>query len=220
MAKLLENTFRHVNIALVNEMALFCQELGINLWEAIDAAATKPFGFMAFRPGPGVGGHCIPIDPSYLSWHVRRRGYSFRFVELACEINDRMPGYVAVRAGELLNRERKPINGSNILVLGIAYKRDIGDVRETSAVALVRRLTGMGAEVSWHDPHVGRQETLEAGVRRLPELSVEVLRGFDLVIVHTDHSTYDWPWIVQHSALVLDTRNVVAALADPRIGRL
>jgi nucleotide sugar dehydrogenase len=220
MAKLLENTFRHVNIALVNEMAVFCQELGIDLWEAIDAAATKPFGFMAFRPGPGVGGHCIPIDPSYLSWHVRRRGYSFRFVELACEINDHMPGYVAVRAGELLNRERKPVNGSKILVLGIAYKQDIGDVRETSAVALVRRLIGMGAEVSWHDPHVGRQETLETGTQRLLELSAEVLRGFDLVIIHTDHSTYDWPWIVQHAALVLDTRNVAAALADPRIGRL
>ena len=220
MAKLLENTFRHVNIALVNEMAVFCQELGVNLWESIEAAATKPFGFMPFRPGPGVGGHCIPIDPSYLSWHVRRLGYSFRFVELACEINDRMPDYVASRAGELLNRDRKAVNGARILVLGVAYKRDVADVRETPAVPLVRRLLAKGAEVSWHDPWVDQVEGLPASVRRLPHLSDEALGAFDLVIVHTDHTVYDWPWILEHAALVLDTRNATAAFEHPRVARL
>jgi UDP-N-acetyl-D-glucosamine dehydrogenase len=216
MAKLLENNFRHVNIAIVNEMAVFCQELGVNLWEAIDAAATKPFGFMAFKPGPGVGGHCIPIDPSYLSWHVRRLGYSFRFVELACEINDRMPDYVVARAGELLNRERRAVNGSRVLILGVAYKRDIGDVRETSAVAVIHRLLAKGAAVSWHDPHVERLQSLLAETHRIHELSSEVLRGFDLVIIHTDHTTYDWPWIIPNSALVLDTRNVTATIHNHR----
>jgi UDP-N-acetyl-D-glucosamine dehydrogenase len=220
MAKLLENTFRHVNIALVNEMAVFCQELGVDLWEAIEAAATKPFGFMAFKPGPGVGGHCIPIDPSYLSWHVRRLGYSFRFVELACEINDRMPEYVADRAGELLNRERKAINGSRILLLGVAYKADVSDVRETPAVVVARRLTGRGAALSWHDPYVERCESLETMARRVYELSPRVLRAFDLAIIHTDHTTYDWPSIIENSALVLDTRNVTAAFRKSGIARL
>jgi nucleotide sugar dehydrogenase len=220
MAKLLENTFRHVNIALVNEMAVFCQELGVDLWESIDAAATKPFGFMPFRPGPGVGGHCIPIDPSYLSWHVRRLGYSFRFVELACEINDRMPDYVAARAADLLNRDRKAVNGARVLVLGVAYKRDVADVRETPAVSLVRRLLAKGAEVSWHDPWVERFDGLPEAARRLPNLSAEALGAFDLVVVHTDHSSYDWPWILRHSALVLDTRNATAAFRHPRVTRL
>jgi UDP-N-acetyl-D-glucosamine dehydrogenase len=220
MAKLLENTFRHVNIALVNEMAVFCQELGVNLWEAIDAAATKPFGFMAFKPGPGVGGHCIPIDPSYLSWQVRRLGYSFRFVELACEINDRMPDYVVARAGELLNRDRKAVNGSRILVAGVAYKRDVSDVRETPAATLVRRLLARGAEVSWHDPHVEQFDGLPAAARRVRDLSEKVLNSFDLVLIHTDHAAYDWAWIAQHSALVLDTRNATAGIRSPHVARL
>jgi UDP-N-acetyl-D-glucosamine dehydrogenase len=220
MAKLLENTFRHVNIALVNEMAVFCQELGVDLWQAIDAAATKPFGFMAFKPGPGVGGHCIPIDPSYLSWQVRRLGYSFRFVELACEINDRMPDYVALRAAELLNRQRKSVNGSRILIVGVAYKREVGDVRETPAVTLVRRLLARGAEVSWHDPHVERFEGLPVAACRILELSEELLGSFDLVLIHTDHSTYDWDWVVQHSVLVLDTRNATAELRSPHVVKL
>jgi nucleotide sugar dehydrogenase len=219
MAKLLENTFRHVNIALVNEMAVFCQELGVDLWEAIDAAATKPFGFMAFRPGPGVGGHCIPIDPSYLSWRVRRLGYSFRFVELACEINDRMPDYVATRAGDLLNKDRRAVNGSRVLLLGVAYKANVGDVRETTAEALIRRLVARGASVAWHDPHVGVLDLREPATR-VESLSPEVLRHFDLVIIHTDHASYDWPWIVEHAALVLDTRNVTRSLPNPNVVRL
>jgi UDP-N-acetyl-D-glucosamine dehydrogenase len=219
MAKLLENTFRHVNIALVNEMAVFCHELGIDLWEAIDAAATKPFGFMPFRPGPGVGGHCIPIDPSYLSWRVKRLGYSFRFVELACEINERMPDYVAHRIADLLNQERKAVNGARVLLLGVAYKRDVADLRESSAFALARRLAARGAEVDWQDPHV---ETFEPGPRvgRIEALSDEALAGYDLVVIHTDHSAYDWDWIVPRTRRVLDTRNATAGLDDPRVARL
>ena len=219
MAKLLENTFRHVNIALVNEMAVFCHELGIDLWEAIDAAATKPFGFMPFRPGPGVGGHCIPIDPSYLSWRVKRLGYSFRFVELACEINERMPDYVAHRVADLLNQERKAVNGARVLLLGVAYKRDVGDLRESSAFALARRLAARGAEVHWQDPHV---EAFEPGppVTRLDELTAEALAGYDLVVVHTDHSAYDWDWIVPRARRVLDTRNATAGAGDDRVARL
>jgi UDP-N-acetyl-D-glucosamine dehydrogenase len=219
MAKLLENTFRHVNIALVNEMAVFCHELGIDLWEAIDAAATKPFGFMPFKPGPGVGGHCIPIDPSYLSWRVKRLGYSFRFVELACEINERMPNYVVHRAAELLNQERKAVNGSRVLLLGVAYKRDVADVRESPAFVLARRLTHRGARVSWHDPHVERFAP-EAEAERLDELSAEALAAFDLVVVHTDHSSYDWPWITRHARLLLDTRNATAGIETEGIFRL
>jgi nucleotide sugar dehydrogenase len=220
MAKLLENTFRHVNIALVNEMAVFCQELEVDLWQAIDAAATKPFGFMAFEPGPGVGGHCIPIDPSYLSWQVRRLGYSFRFVELACEINDRMPDYVVARAGELLNRAFRAVNGSRILILGVAYKREVGDVRETPAATLVRRFVARGAQVSWHDPFVQRFDGLPPTARRIQELSEELLGSFDLILIHTDHSVYDWNWIVKHSPLVLDTRNATAAVQGSHVTRL
>jgi UDP-N-acetyl-D-glucosamine dehydrogenase len=220
MAKLLENTFRHVNIALVNEMAIFCQELGVDLWQAINAAATKPFGFMAFKPGPGVGGHCIPIDPSYLSWRVRRLGYSFRFVELACEINDRMPDYVAARASELLNRQRKAVNGSRILILGVAYKREVGDIRETPAAALMRRFLAKGAEVSWHDPHVERFESLPAAARRIRDLSEEILAYFDLVLIHTDHTSYDWVWIAEHAALLLDTRNATAGIRSSHVAKL
>src|SRR5579863_6984203 len=154
MAKLLENTYRHVNIALVNEMLIFSRELDVDLWDAIRCAATKPFGFQAFYPGPGVGGHCIPIDPNYLSYKVRTLGYPFRFVELAQEINSRMPSYVTDRAAELLNRHAKPVNGAKVLLLGVTYKRDIADQRESPARPLARKLLGRGAQVSYHDPYV------------------------------------------------------------------
>src|SRR6185295_12245503 len=182
MAKLLENTYRHVNIALVNEMAIFCDELGIDLWEAIGAASTKPFGFAPFTPGPGVGGHCIPVDPSYLSWRVRRLGYPFRFVELAAEINDRMPHYVASRIADLLNDVHKSVDGSRILVLGLAYKRDLGDLRESPAPVLIRRLESRGALVRWHDPHVrGYRIADSAAVAVEGALSAEELAAADLV---------------------------------------
>jgi UDP-N-acetyl-D-glucosamine dehydrogenase len=220
MAKLLENTYRHVNIALVNEMAIFCEELGIDLWESIAAAATKPFGFAAFSPGPGVGGHCIPIDPSYLSWRVRRLGYPFRFVELAGEVNDRMPHYIATRIAELLNEHHRPVAGSRILLLGVAYKRDVADVRESPAFALARRLRDRGADLRWHDPHAGRFEVDGVPLPRVTELSAEALEAVDLVVVHTDHSAYDWPAIVGDAPLVFDTRNATAGISDPRIRRL
>jgi len=220
MAKLLENTYRHVNIALVNEMAIFCTELGIDLWEAIEAASTKPFGFMKFQPGPGVGGHCIPIDPSYLSWRVRRLGYSFRFVELAAEINDRMPDYIATRVSDLLNQYHKPVNGARVLLLGVAYKRDVGDVRESPAYTLARRLRVRGAQVTWHDPHVKHFEAEGIPFPRTDRLTEAELGAADLVIVHTDHSYYDWPAIIAGAHLVFDTRNATIGLEDPKITRL
>jgi nucleotide sugar dehydrogenase len=220
MAKLLENTYRHVNIALMNEMAVFCTELGINLWEAIEAASTKPFGFMKFRPGPGVGGHCIPIDPSYLSWRVRKLGYSFRFVELAGEINDRMPDYIATRVSDLLNQHRKPVNGARILILGVAYKQDVADVRESPAFALTRKLGARGAQVTWHDPHVDRFEVEGVSLPRIAQLTEGELASADLVVVHTNHSYYDWPAVVAGARLVFDTRNATIGIGDPKITRL
>ena len=208
MAKLLENTFRHVNIALVNEMAIFCRELGVDLNSAIDAAATKPFGFMAFRPGPGVGGHCIPIDPSYLSWRVRQLGYSFRFVELAEEINDRMPAYVVSRSAALLNDVSKPLRGSEILMIGVAYKKDISDVRESPVYSVARRLMTAGASVSWYDPFVESFMVDDATTNRVDELDPVSLRRADLTVVITDHTGIDWDHIREHAQLILDTRNV------------
>ena len=221
MAKLLENTYRHVNIALVNEMAIFCEELGIDLWESIGAASTKPFGFAAFTPGPGVGGHCIPVDPSYLSWRVRRLGYPFRFVELAGEINDRMPSYVASRIGDLLNDVQKSVSGSRILVLGIAYKKDLGDMRESPAPVLIRRLESRGAQVRWHDPHVAPRPLEDSSAVAVEgELTAEELAAADLVVVHTDHSAYDAEMIVRHSSRLFDTRNMTAQHRAPHVFRL
>jgi nucleotide sugar dehydrogenase len=221
MAKLLENTYRHVNIALVNEMAIFCEELGIDLWESIGAASTKPFGFAPFTPGPGVGGHCIPVDPSYLSWRVRRLGYPFRFVELAAEINDRMPVYVASRVAALLNDDHKSVAGSRILVLGVAYKRNLGDMRESPAPVLISRLENRGAIVRWHDPHV-RPHTLPGTTAEAVEgeLSAEELAAADLVVVHTDHSAYDPGMVVRHSSKVFDTRNLTAGHPAAHVVRL
>jgi nucleotide sugar dehydrogenase len=221
MAKLLENTYRHVNIALVNEMAIFCEELGIDLWESIGAASTKPFGFAPFTPGPGVGGHCIPVDPSYLSWRVRRLGYPFRFVELAAEINDRMPNYVAARIADLLNDVHKSVGGSRILVLGVAYKRDLGDMRESPAPVLIRRLERRGAIVHWHDPHVRIREIEDSrAVVVEGDLTAAELAAADLVVVHTDHSVYDPELIVRHSRRVFDTRNLTAGHPAAHVFRL
>jgi nucleotide sugar dehydrogenase len=210
MAKLLENTYRHVNIALVNEMAIFCHELGVDLWDAIRCAATKPFGFQPFFPGPGVGGHCIPIDPNYLSYQVRRLGYPFRFVELAQEINGRMPGYVVSRATELLNRNYKPVNGSSVLLLGVTYKKDTADLRETPATSVARQLRRAGARVAYCDPHVtewfvdGRR--VEAGGR-----VADAVAAADLVILLQAHSAYDPDEIGRRARLLLDTRGVTTA---------
>ena len=223
MAKLLENTYRHVNIALVNEMAVFCHELGIDLWDAIRCASTKPFGFQPFYPGPGVGGHCIPIDPNYLSYKVRTLGYPFRFVELAQEINSRMPGYVVDRVAELLNRHAKPLNGANVLLLGVTYKRDIADQRESPARPIARRLLARGAVLAYHDPHVPDWAIDGQPVRRATDLDTEIVTA-DVTILLQDHSGYNLGQLASESRLFFDTRGKLAgrgaAGADPDIETL
>jgi UDP-N-acetyl-D-glucosamine dehydrogenase len=207
LAKLLENTFRHVNIALVNEMAMLCHEMGIDVWEVIDAAATKPFGFMAFTPGPGVGGHCIPLDPTYLAWQVRRDvGHQFRILEQAQDINARMPGWVAARIGETLNEHAKPLKGARVLVLGVAYKPDVGDVRESPSLRVMSVLERRGARLAFHDPYV---ETVTVNGRPLErtELTGEAVASSDLVALLTPHSAYDLEWLAATGAPVFDARN-------------
>jgi UDP-N-acetyl-D-glucosamine dehydrogenase len=222
LVKLLENTFRAVNIGLVNEIAIICDKLGVDVWEVIDAAATKPFGFMKFTPGPGIGGHCIPLDPHYLAWKMRTLNYKTRFIDLASEINSAMPDYVVEKVARALNDDRKAVNGSRVLVLGIAYKRDIDDMRESPALDVMRLLEQRGAEVVYHDPHVARyrEEGVEhAGVA----LTAEELGRADAVVIVTDHSVTDWAFVVEHAGLVVDTRNAtakVAAGARARIVRL
>lgn len=207
LTKLLENTFRHVNVALVNEMAMFAADLGIDIWEAIDAASTKPFGYMRFTPGPGVGGHCLPIDPSYLSWSVKRRlGQSFRFVELANDVNDHMPGYVVRRLGAALNRRRQAFNGSRILLLGLAYKRNTSDARESPARAVATQLLQLGCEVRVADPYV--LAAPDEGFRRV-DLTVEEVSAADAVVVLTDHDVFDFGLVGAHGRYVLDTRHRV-----------
>jgi UDP-N-acetyl-D-glucosamine dehydrogenase len=216
LAKVLENTFRHVNIALVNELAMFAADLGINVWAAIDAASTKPFGYMRFTPGPGVGGHCLPIDPSYLSWRVKRTlGHSFRFVELANDINDHMPEYVVRRLMLMFNRHKKSINGSQVLLLGLAYKKNTGDDRESPSRPIVERLLSLGAEIRAADPHV-----IEGAVDKrikLVDLSESEVQSADAVILLTDHDAFDLAMVEQHAACVLDTRN---RLTGPAVEKL
>jgi UDP-N-acetyl-D-glucosamine dehydrogenase len=205
LTKLLENTFRHVNIALVNELAMFAYDLGINIWEAIDASATKPFGFMRFTPGPGVGGHCLPIDPSYLSWQVKRRlGTPFRFVELANDVNDHMPDYVVRRITTLLNAERKAVNGSRLLLLGLAYKKNSGDARESPAVKVAERLIQLGARVQAVDPHV--RDPHAAVPIPMGELTAAEVAAADLAVILTDHDAFDYG-VLTAAPLVLDTRH-------------
>jgi len=216
LAKLLENTFRHVNVALVNELAVCCHELGIDVWSVIDLAATKPFGFMRFTPGPGVGGHCLPIDPSYLSWQVRRAlGRTFRFIEIANDVNDHMPAYVVSRVVDHLNRKRRAVNGSSILLVGLTYKRNSGDARQSPAAAVAHHLAELGAKLSAIDPHVAPHEV--PGPVRLVACTPEVIEAADLVIVLSDHDTVDWDLVARHGAKVLDTRN---RLTGPGVDRL
>ena len=210
MAKLLENTYRHVNIALVNEMAIFCHELGVDLWDAIRCASTKPFGFQPFYPGPGVGGHCIPIDPNYLSYKVRRLGYPFRFVELAQEINGRMPGYVVLRATELLNQNKKPVNGSRVLMVGVTYKKDCADLRESPAVSVARQLWRAGAQVAYCDPYVS-EWSVDGRRVDVGHPLADAVAAADLVILLQAHSAYDLDDIDRRAQLLLDTRGVTTA---------
>ncbi|GAB3573540.1 nucleotide sugar dehydrogenase [Leifsonia lichenia] len=206
LTKLLENTFRHVNIALVNELAIFGHQLGVNVWESIDAASTKPFGFMKFTPGPGVGGHCLPVDPSYLSWQVRRKlGQSFRFVELANDINDHMPDYVAQRLMVLLNKKGKAINGARIVLVGLSYKRNTGDIRESPSLRLIDVLSDLGAEIVGVD---GRVEDYRwpAGIERA-DYTESTIGGADAVVLITDHDDFDLALLNNATVPVLDTKN-------------
>lgn len=216
LVKLLENTFRAVNIGLVNEIAIICDKLGVNVWEVIDAAATKPFGFMKFTPGPGIGGHCIPLDPHYLAWKMRTLNYKTRFIDLASEINSHMPDYVVEKVGRALNDESKAVRGSRILVLGVAYKRDINDVRESPALDIIRLLEERGAHVEYHDPFVAEIREEDERTRRSVELNEETLRWADACVVVTDHKELAWQRVVDHASLVVDTRNVCAGLTPGR----
>jgi UDP-N-acetyl-D-glucosamine dehydrogenase len=220
LAKLLENTFRHVNIALVNEMAMICHEMGIDVWEVIEAAASKPFGFMAFTPGPGVGGHCIPLDPAYLAWQVRRDvGQQFRILEQAQDINAQMPGWVAARIGEALNEQAKPLKGARVLVLGVAYKPDVGDVRESPALRVMSVLERRGAKLSFHDPFVPAVKVNGRSLTRA-ELTARAVAGADCVALLTPHSSYDLDWLVANARLVFDARNAIAPGSPPNLVRL
>ena len=220
LSKLLENTFRHMNVALVNEMAMLCHEMGIDVWEVADAAGTKPFGFMSFYPGPGVGGHCIPLDPAYLAWHVRREaGHQFRMLEQAQDINAQMPGYVANRIGDALNDAGKAVREASLLVLGVTYKADVGDVRESPAIKIMALLQRKGARVSFHDPYV---ETVVLNGMQLnrSELTRRAVSGSDCVAILTPHSAYDLDWIAGHAKLIFDARNAFPEGKRPSIVRL
>ncbi len=221
MAKLLENTFRMINIGLVNEMAVMCDRLGIDVWEVIDAAATKPFGFMKFTPGPGLGGHCIPIDPLYLSWKLRSLNYTAKFIELASEINLGMPRYVVQKVQDALNDHGKALKGSKVLVLGVAYKPDIDDLRESPAIDVIGLLTQKGAEVEYHDPYVSHLKEEEFDLVCVPDLLTAV-RQADCVVIVTNHSTYDYPAILEAAQCIVDTRNALGSAGrdNPKVVRL
>ena len=215
MTKLLENIFRSVNIALVNEMALLCDRMGVSVWEVIDAAATKPFGFMPFRPGPGLGGHCIPIDPFYLTWKAREYDFHTEFIELAGKVNSQMPAFCVAKVARALNSRRQALNGSRVLVIGVAYKKNVNDMRESPALRIIDMLAAEGASVTYHDPFV--PELTKKGLTSVP-LTPELLADQEVAVVVTDHDGIDWAGIVEHAPLVVDLRNTVPD--DPKVWRL
>lgn len=216
LAKLLENTFRHVNIALVNELAVYCHGLGVDVWSVIEAAATKPFGFMKFEPGPGVGGHCLPIDPSYLSWRVRRSlGHAFRFVEIANDVNDHMPEYVVTRVTEHLNRQKKSVNGSNVVLIGLSYKKNSRDARHSPALNVAQQLLTLGATVSACDPLIDPTHVLTS--IKLRDYSPDTLDMADIILVLTDHDAFDWSLLEERAERVLDTRNRLSSGAVDKL---
>jgi UDP-N-acetyl-D-glucosamine dehydrogenase len=217
--KILENTYRAVNIALVNELKVIYDRMGIDVWEVIDAARTKPFGFQAFYPGPGLGGHCIPIDPFYLTWAARTHGLTTRFIEIAGEVNTAMPAYVVSKVADALNEAGKPLKGSKITLLGMAYKKDVDDTRESPGLELMELLLSKGAEVQYNDPHIPRLPPTRKHPHlqlRSQALTANYLQSQDCLLVVTDHSAYDWEWIVQHARLVVDTRNATRRVSGPR----
>ena len=215
MVKLLENTFRMINIGLVNEVALMCEKLDLDVWEVIDAAATKPYGFMKFTPGPGLGGHCIPVDPAYLSWKMKSLNFPARFIELATEVNSAMPDHVVDRVADMLNEDRLAVNGSQILVLGVAYKASVDDMRESPALDVIAGLRARGADVRYHDPFVAECEI--AGERfKSIDLTDEALESSDLVVVLTDHPNVDYDRVVRVGPRVFDTRNATKGVQNDR----
>ena len=215
MVKLLENTFRAINIGLANEVALMCRRLGLDVWEVIEAAATKPYGFMKFLPGPGLGGHCIPVDPSYLAWKMKSLNFPARFIDVATEINTHMPEHVVERVGELLNQERLAVNGSRILILGVSYKRDVGDLRESPSLDVIKLLAKKGGDISFHDPFVGECE-VEGAVYKTVDLDEAVLSESDLVVILTDHREVDYDLVAAKTARIFDTRNAMKDIENPR----
>ena len=223
MAKLLENTFRMINIGLVNELAIMCERLGVDVWEVIDAAATKPFGFMKFTPGPGLGGHCIPIDPLYLSWKMKELNYNAKFIELASEINTNMPRYVVSRVLDAMNDRGRALKGSKVLVLGAAYKPDIDDVRESPALDVIALLRKKGALVSYHDPHIPHIHHEKEGWKMdsVPDV-MKAVREADVVVIVTNHSSYDYPAILASAQFIFDSRNALGPIGreHPKVARL
>ncbi|NLF37960.1 nucleotide sugar dehydrogenase [bacterium] len=219
MAKLLENTFRSINIGMVNEMAIMCKYLDVDVWEVIRAASSKPFGFMPFYPGPGLGGHCIPIDPLYLSWKMKTFDYKARFIELADEVNSSMPGHVVTLVADALNTRRRSVNGSKVLLLGMAYKKNIDDVRESPAFEVWEGLVKRGAKVAFHDPFVPRVR-LDGGVAASKPLTKKALAASDCVVILADHSNVDYRFVVKHARLVVDTRNACKGIRSAKIVRL
>ncbi len=209
MEKILENTYRNINIGLINELAMLCNRMGINIWEVIDAAKSKPYGFQPFYPGPGLGGHCIPLDPYYLSWKAREYGFHTSMIESSMMINDRMPSYCVSRAGEILNRAKKALNGAKVLVLGAAYKQDIGDYRESPALHVMEELRASGAEVAYFDPFVPEYGFHGETYHSIPTLSVEAIEGADLVMVTTSHTNVDYELVQAHAKAVFDTKNAM-----------
>lgn len=221
MAKLLENTFRMINIGLVNELAIMCDRLNIDVWEVIDAAATKPFGFMKFTPGPGLGGHCIPIDPLYLSWKLRSLNYTARFIELASEINTSMPRYALGKIQDALNLAKKPVNGSEVLILGVAYKPDIDDLRESPALDVIHLLRQKGARVAYHDPYIPEIDHENLQMKSVPDL-MKAVQTADCVVIITNHSDYDYDRILSSAQMLVDTRNALGSKGknNPKVVRL
>ncbi|MGI6686998.1 MAG: nucleotide sugar dehydrogenase [Christensenellales bacterium] len=213
MEKILENTYRNINIGLVNELAMLCHKMGISIWEVIDAAKTKPYGFQAFYPGPGLGGHCIPLDPYYLSWKAREYGFHTSMIESSMMINDRMPEYTVERAMRILNRYRKAMNGAKVLVIGVAYKQDIDDYRESPAIRVIEHLLNEGADVSYYDPWVAKFKEDQIEMTSIPVLSREVLEEADLVMITTAHTNVDYVFIQKHAKVIFDTKNVMKTVS-------
>lgn len=214
MEKILENTYRNVNIGLINELAILCNRMGINIWEVIEAAKTKPFGFQAFYPGPGLGGHCIPLDPYYLSWKAREFGFHTSMIEASMMINDRMPEYCAERVGRILNREKKSVNGARILALGVAYKQDIDDFRESPAIRVIRELQCRGAEVVYYDPYVAAFNDHGLEMKGEPELTADLIQSADLIVITTAHTNVDYAFVQQHARFIFDTKNAAKGVAE------